>query len=185
MLEEKLLIWKFNRGDREALHQIYEKYKNDLLTLATALLYEKTEAEDVVHDVFCSLIKSAQTLRLNTNLKGYLVTCVANNARNKNRAKAKHHSIGLGPTRPVSSDAKPPDVAAIFGEELRLLSSSLAQLPYDQREVIILRLYSGMKFKAIAARQAESINTIQGRYRYGLQKLRSLMNGEVKNETDG
>jgi len=44
MLEEKLLIWKFNRGDREVLRWIYEKYKDDLLTLATALLYEKTEA---------------------------------------------------------------------------------------------------------------------------------------------
>jgi len=180
MLEEKLLIWKFNRGDREVLRWIYEKYKDDLLTLATALLYEKTEAEDVVHDVFCSLIKSAENLRITGSLKGYLTTCVANNARNKNRAKAKHQSIGLGPTRPVSSGANPPDVAAMFGEELRRLSWSLAQLPYDQREVIILRLYSGMKFKVIAAILSQSINTIQGRYRYGLEKLRSLMNGEVK-----
>ena len=180
MLQDKLLIWKFNHGNPDVLRQIYEKYKDDLLTLATALLYQKTEAEDVVHDVFCSLIRSAQKLRLTTSLKGYLVTCVANNARNKNRAKAKHNSIGLGSTRPVSSDANPPDAAAIFGEELRLLSSSLAQLPYDQREVILLRLYSGMKFKAIAALEGQSINTIQGRYRYGLDKLRSLMNGEVK-----
>lgn len=180
MLEEKLLIWKFNHGNKDVLRLIYDKYKDDLLTLATALLYQKTEAEDVVHDVFCSLIRSAQKLRLNTSLKGYLVTCVANNARNKNRANARHENVGLDAVRSISSDASSPDVAAIFGEDLRLLSSSLAQLPYDQREVIILRLYSGMKFKAIAALQAESINTIQGRYRYGLEKLRSLMNGEVK-----
>ena len=180
MLEEKLLIWKFNRGDREVLRRIYEKYKDDLLTLATALLYQKTEAEDVVHDVFCSLIKSAQKLRFNTSLKGYLVTCVANNARNRNKANNAHAGSGLDTARSIASDAKCPDITAIFGEELRLLSSALAQLPYDQREVILLRLYSGMKFKAIAALEGKSINTIQGRYRYGLEKLRSLMNGEVK-----
>jgi len=180
MLEEKLLIWKFNRGDREVLRRIYERYKDDLLTLATALLYQKTEAEDVVHDVFCSLIKSSQKLRLTTSLKGYLATCVANNARNRNKANAARASASLDAVRPIASDAKQPDVAAIFGEELRRLTWSLSQLPYDQREVIILRLYSGMKFKAIAALEGQSINTIQGRYRYGLDKLRSLMNGEVK-----
>ena len=178
MLQDKLLIWKFNHGNKDVLRLIYEKYKDDLLTLATALLYQKTEAEDVVHDVFCSL--SAQKLRLNTNLKGYLVTCVANNARNRNRANAAHTSSGLDTACSIASDAKSPDIAAIFGEELSLLSSSLAQLPYDQREVILLRLYSGMKFKAIAALGGQSINTIQGRYRYGLEKLRSLMNVEVK-----
>jgi len=182
MLEDKLLIWKFNRGDREVLRRIYEKYKDDLLTLATALLYQKTEAEDVVHDVFCSLIKSGsgQKLRLTTSLKGYLATCVANNSRNRNKANAVHAGAGLETARTIASDAKSPDVAAIFGEELRFLTYSLAQIPYDQREVILLRLYSGMKFKEIAALESQSINTIQGRYRYGLEKLRSLMNGEVK-----
>jgi RNA polymerase sigma-70 factor (ECF subfamily) len=180
MLQDKLLIWKFNHGNKDVLRLIYEKYKDDLLTLATALLYQKTEAEDVVHDVFCSLIRSAQKLRITTSLKGYLITCVANNARNRNRANAAHAGAGLETTRTITSDVKSPDIAAIFGEELRLLSSALAQLPYDQREVILLRLYSGMKFKAIAALEGQSINTIQGRYRYGLEKLRSLMNGEVK-----
>lgn len=180
MLEEKILIWKFNRGDRKVLRRIYEKYKDDLLTLATALLYQKTEAEDVVHHIFCNLIRSSQKLRLNTSLKGYLVTCVDNNARNRNRVNVAHADSGLDTASSVASGKKPPDVAAIFGEELRLLSSALAQLPYDQREVILLRLYSGLKFKAIAALGGQSINTIQGRYRYGLEKLRSLMNGEVK-----
>ena len=59
MLEDKLLIWKFNRGSREALRSIYEKYKNDLVTLAAALLIDKNSAEDVVHDVFVTFIESA------------------------------------------------------------------------------------------------------------------------------
>ncbi|HUW19350.1 MAG TPA: sigma factor [Sedimentisphaerales bacterium] len=59
MLEDKLIIREFNRGNRQALHRAYEKYKEDLMTLATALLYDKNAAEDVVQDVFVSLIKSA------------------------------------------------------------------------------------------------------------------------------
>jgi len=180
MLEDKLLIWKFNRGSKEVLRSIYEKYKDDLLTLATALLYEKNAAEDAVHDVFLSLIKSTERFRLTGSLKAYLATCVANNARNRNRARHRHQSTALDEAGPISSDSNRPDISAMFGEELRQLNWSLNQLPYQQREVIILHLYSGIKFKAIAESQGVSINTIQGRYRYGLDKLRSLLNGEVK-----
>ena len=180
MLEEKLLVWKFNRGNRDVLRCIYEKYKDDLLTLATALLYEKMEAEDVVHDVFVCFIKSAAKFRLTGSLKGYLSTCVANNARNRNKARQQHQSIELDEAERMVSDSDRLEYSAMFGEELHQLAWSLAQLPYEQREVVILHLYSGMKFKAIARSQGVSINTIQGRYRYGLSKLRSLFNGEVK-----
>ena len=61
------------------------------------------------------------------------------------------------------------------------VASALDELPYQQREVIILHLHSGLKFKEIANFQQVSVNTIQSRYRYGLNKLRSVLDGEVKN----
>ena len=92
MLEDKLLIWKFNRGDRTILRRIYEKHKNDLVTLAAALLNDKDAAEDAVHDLFVSFI-SARRFQLTGSLKGYLATCVANNARNRNKARQRRKSI--------------------------------------------------------------------------------------------
>jgi len=180
MLEDKLLIWKFNRGNPDVLRGIYEKYKDDLVTLAAALLIDVSSAEDVVHDVFVSFIKSARKFRLTGSLKGYLATCVANNARNKNKARQTRQSIALDGANPAGADSNSPEFSAIFGEELRQLSRALGQLPYEQREVLILHTYSGMKFKAIAGQQSVSINTVQGRYRYALDKLRSILNGEVK-----
>jgi len=53
-------------------------------------------------------------------------------------------------------------------------------LPDEQREVVILRLTAGMKFQDIAKLQQVSTNTVQGRYRYGLSRLRTLLNGEVE-----
>ena len=81
MLEDKLLILRFNRGDRSVLHRIYDKYKDDLVTLAAALLMDVRLAEDVVHDVFLSFLGSAGGFRLTGSLKGYLATCVANRAQ--------------------------------------------------------------------------------------------------------
>ncbi len=180
MLEDRLLIWKFNRGRKEALRYIYEKYKNDLVTLAAALLADVASAEDVVHDVFVRFIKSSEGFRLTGSLKGYLATCVANDARNRNKARHKQANYGLDRTDVILSNSNSPDAAAIFGEELRQLGSALAQLPYEQREVLILHIYSGLKFKAIAKSQGISINTVQGRYRYAMNELRSSLNSEAK-----
>jgi RNA polymerase sigma-70 factor (ECF subfamily) len=180
MLEDKLLVWKFNRGQRDCLRIIYEKYKDDLVTLAAALLTNVSSAEDAVHDVFVSFIESAETFRLTGSLKGYLATCVANRARNINQAGRRRAGSTLDEADPAVSDSGSPEYGAIFGEEVSRLSEALGQLPYEQREVLILRTYSGMKFRTIAKQQNVSVNTVQGRYRYALDKLRSRLNGEVE-----
>jgi hypothetical protein len=56
MIQEKRLMMRFNRGDAAALRDIYALYKDELVTLASALLHDKTTAEDAVHDVFAMLI---------------------------------------------------------------------------------------------------------------------------------
>jgi len=179
MLQEKYLVLKLNLGSRSVWRQIYERHKDQLVTLATALLYDKNAAEDVVHDVFAGLIKSAPKLRITTSLKGYLARSVANSARNRNKALQIRRTSDISEAEIVESSRHGPDHSAMFGERLGKLAGAMAVLPYAQREVVMLHLYSGMKFRAIADAQGVSINTVQGRYRYGLDKLRSMLNGEV------
>jgi RNA polymerase sigma-70 factor (ECF subfamily) len=176
MVQDKYLVWQFNRGRREALHQIYEKHKDRLMALAAALLTNVALAEDVVHDVFIGFIQSEGKFQLTGSLKAYLTTCVANAARNLNKAEYQRRHASLDdivpPTAKRSGD---PEFNAVFGEESGRLAWALKQLPYEQREVLILRVYSHMKFTAIAAQQNTSIHTAQGRYRYALDKLRELL----------
>ncbi|MHC4326099.1 MAG: sigma factor-like helix-turn-helix DNA-binding protein, partial [Planctomycetota bacterium] len=79
----------------------------------------------------------------------------------------------------ICSTTSGPELSAVCGEELQQLSHAMAQLPYEQKEVVMLHLHGGMMFKQIAKSQQVSINTVQSRYRYALEKLRSLMNYEI------
>jgi RNA polymerase sigma factor (sigma-70 family) len=79
----------------------------------------------------------------------------------------------------MQSDFDPPDKRMIFDEQSRLVAGAMAQLPYEQREVIALHLNAAMKLKHIAGLQNVSVSTIKGRYRYGIQKLRSALNGRL------
>ena len=98
----------------------------------------------------------AERFRLTGSLKGYLATCVANRARNVNKAAWRRHGTALeGVPEPVC-EAPPPEQAAIFGEEFGRLTEALQQLPYEQREVLLLRSHSGLRFAAIAKAQGVS-----------------------------
>ncbi len=180
MLKDKVLIWQFNHGRGEVLHDIYDRYKSDLLTLATALLSDLTAAEDVVHDVFISLLKSSGRFRLTGNLKGYLTTCVVNAVRNIKRAQRRHRCVGLDQVDPTATEDNKPEDAAILEEQRHHLNQALAQLPYQQREALVLRVYGQMRFREIAKQQGVSTNAALYRYRNALDSLRSMLDGEVR-----
>ncbi len=178
MLEDKLLVFKCKRGNRDAMRRIYTKYKDYLLTLAKALLNEKTAAEDVVHDVFVSFAESIEKFQLTGSLRGYLATCVGNLARDRIRAKKQRAGNPDLTTQETSRVGKPVQ-EAIEKEQTSRLREAIGQLPYEQREVVVLHLRGQMRFREIAKLQDVSVSTVYGRYRYGLDKLRTLLNSEV------
>lgn len=179
MLDDKWLVLKWKHGSADALRRIYEKYKDDLLALAVALSNDRAVAEDALHDVFISFAQYGGKLRLRTSLKSYLSSCIANRVRNLNQAQTLR-SRQLNQVETAGADCDGPDRRVMSAELFRRIDQAMAELPYPQREVIVLHLQGGMRFRTIADSQGVSINTIQSRYRYGLDRLRSLLKDEVE-----
>ena len=177
MLEDTLLKSRFNRGDRDALRRIYEKYKDDLLRLAIALLDDVSLAEDVVNDSFVTFARSMGKLSLRGNLKSFLTTCIVNHARNVRRARQRKKTVGLDQAGQLQSGLKGPEQSVICNEQYQKLRDAMTELPYEQREIVILHLQNGATFRQIARWQDISVNTAKSRYRYALNKLRTLFDG--------
>ena len=177
-MEDRLLVLRCKRGSKDALGRIYEKYKRDSLVLAIALLNNKSAAEDVVHDVFLSFVKGIEKFQLTGSLKGYLLTCIANRARNVNRARNRR-SAEPDTKKGVGSRLEEPERSLMCNEQLQQLSQAMEQLPYDQREVIMLHFQAAMTLKKTAESLGISVNTAKSRYRYGIDKLRLILNEEA------
>ncbi|MCU0914427.1 MAG: sigma-70 family RNA polymerase sigma factor [Planctomycetes bacterium] len=175
--KDKLLIRRFNQGHLEALRKMYARYRVDLVTLATGLLFDKDLAEDVVHEVFARLAENHARISIVSSLRGYLLRAVANTARNANRARRGLNQARAHPEAVDLRVVPAPELQAIQAEQSERLPGALQELPYEQREVILLRHYVGLRFKGIAQCQGVPVSTVQGRYRYGLDKLRSLLGG--------
>ncbi len=173
-LRDRRLVHRLRRGDPEALHQVYRRYKDDLLTVAMSLLNDRHAAEDCMHDVFVHFAADPADLRVTRNLRGYLMRCAANLA--KNQLKRRHLQpamLGDGPD--CTDDCDCPPHRLIVSEESTRVFEALAQLPPEQCEVVTLHIHGQLTFREIAGQLGLSINTVQSRYRYGIEKLRTLL----------
>jgi RNA polymerase sigma-70 factor (ECF subfamily) len=179
MTEDRRLLRRLQRGDRDALREIYEKHEGDLLTLAAHLLHDPGAAEDVVQDVFVAFVRTAPSLRLQRSLGGYLATAVANRVRDHFRREARQRPLPPGDIGRAVVDVDGPVRMVMRTEAKQRLRRAVAELPYEQREVLMLRVHADMKFREIALHQNVSIQTALSRYRYGLDKLHAMLNGEV------
>jgi len=182
MIEDRLLVWRFNRGDPAALCRIYEKHRDGLLKVAAALLNDRSGVEDVLHDVFLDFAQTTGRFRLKGSLKGYLSICVANRARDTNRTRQRRRSGNLDEVVSCPARSDGPEHVAISRELTTKLDAAMAELPDEQREMIVLHVQSKLPFREIARLREISINTAMSRYRYGLDKLRSILNGELSHE---
>ncbi len=179
MLEDRLLIWRCKRGSRAAFRRIYEKYERDLRTLAANLLDDKAAVEDVVHDVFVSLLQIVDKFELRSSLAGYLKTCVANRSRDYVRRR-KQQTDAVNKVEQVLSSDDGPVHLIVKSEQLQKLGSAMSRIPYEQREVIVLRLHGQMKFRTIAELQNVTTKTAHSRYRAGIEGLRLILNSEIQ-----
>jgi RNA polymerase sigma factor (sigma-70 family) len=181
--EDQRLLKKLHRGDREAVRRIYEKYRTDLFTVAGSLLHDGQACEDCVQDVFVRLAEGSSGWKIRRNLKGYLISCVANRARDHLRQRP----MQLDCPSEISGCAirlSDPAAEVVDREAAVRVFEALAELPYEQREVFVLHVQGAMRFREIAELQKVSIKTAQSRYRYAIERLRALLKKENEYEAN-
>ena len=175
MLEDHLLWWRSKRGSRRAFDLIYQKYVDMMLSVALHLLGNAGDAEDVVQEVFTSLVEAPQTIELRGSLKGFLAVCVANKSRDLLRQR---RLTPAGPDDGGRADGNEPLELAIRSEQILRLREALRRLPYEQQEVIALHIHAGLTFRALARALQVPLGTVQSRYRYGLNNLKTELERE-------
>ncbi len=170
---------QLRKGHGEILRCVYETYKDSMLALAITLSRDRTAAEDVVHDVFVAFAGLAPTLRLRSSLRSYLLTAVANRVRSLKRRR--QDCVGPMEANDICDNGVlDPANRVMTAELLERVDTAIGELAYEQRETIVLHLQTGLPFREIARLQAVSMGTVLSRYRYGLNKLRTSVNREVR-----
>jgi RNA polymerase sigma-70 factor (ECF subfamily) len=154
--------------------RLYECKAAALLLYGRALGLSHGEAEDVAHDTFAALLALPAPPQQPAH---YLLRAFRHRALNYRRGLWRRLARELESWRWFERDAEesPAERAAM---------RCLAELPADQREVIVLKIWHDHTFEEIGQLLALSPNTVAGRYRYGLEKIRKSLTREAYERTD-
>jgi RNA polymerase sigma-70 factor (ECF subfamily) len=146
---------------------LYEAKAAEIILYGRALGLSHGEAEDVLQETFLVLIQQAKPPEqpLHYCLRSF-----------RNRALNYRRNLWRRLTRELESKRWFERAGEETPQE-RAAMRCLAELPIEQREVIVLKIWHQHTFEAIAGLLEVSANTVAGRYRYGLQKLRACMKG--------
>ena len=140
-LRDRRLVHRLRRGDMDALHQVYHRYKDDLLTVAMSLLNDRYAAEDCVHDVFVHFAAAPADLRATKSLQRAILCAAWRIGRRTSSRGTSCSPYRLATNRTVAEDCDCPTQRLIASEESTRVFEALAQLPAEQREVIALHIH--------------------------------------------
>jgi RNA polymerase sigma-70 factor, ECF subfamily len=156
-----------NKRPAEEVRNWYEKHGAALAAYACSFGLDSASAEDVVQHVFLNLLRGfGDELR---SPVAYFYSAVRNGAINFHRARRRETSLPEGEEWLVSSGKS--------REEILAVQQALQHLPEEQREVVFLRIWSGLTFQEIADVTEQPLNTVASRFRYALDKLRERLTG--------
>lgn len=157
-------------GHRALVRRLYESHGTSLYRYAVMLLADAVAAEDVVQQVFTSLLRHRGPI---ANEAHYLRRAVRNECYSHLRTRQRDMTRASDQSdRPLLEAVAPEGVAT---DQRIVLEQAIAGLPVEQREVIHLHVYEGWTFQQIAEASEESINTVAARYRYAISRLRRIL----------
>jgi len=154
--------------DPAAVELIWDRYARDLLAYLQSVLCSRTDAEEALQEVFVRLVRKRRHLVKARNLRAYLFQIARHEAATCAK-KRRRQPVDAAPWL-VAAEGIAPDQDLADD-----LAKALAALPDEQRTVIILKVYQGQTFQEISETLGISQNTAASRYRYGMEKLRTLL----------
>jgi RNA polymerase sigma-70 factor (ECF subfamily) len=179
-LSDAELIHAYTHGNDNALEVVINRYKDKIYTSIFMVVKDKYLAEDIFQDAFLKIIKTMKDGRYAEQGKflPWAIRVVHNLCMDHFRKTRQSVAVTLPDGQDISYLFGPSDMVA-DGIEKREVHTSVRKLveglPYEQREVIVLRIYADLSFKEISDLTGVSINTALGRMRYGLINLRKLI----------
>lgn len=182
MLSDQELLGRYLQGDRSAISSLIEKYSRRVRDYIRMMVKDTDVADDIFQETFIKAVRVIDEGRYADNGKflSWVLRIAHNQVIDHFRAGRAAATVGessagyniLGTMRFAERTVEDSIVAEQTSAEVRAL---VEELPDEQREVVMLRYYSGLSFKEIAEQTGVSINTALGRMRYALINMRKMI----------
>jgi RNA polymerase sigma-70 factor (ECF subfamily) len=177
------LLNRIARRDREAFSRFYDHFGGVLFSVATAILKDAGQAEDVLQDVFLQIWERASAYdRQRGKPLSWMIALTRNKAIDRLRSSQRSNRLLAEATQEAAHDLVSVDNAAgdaIGNETALLVRSALKNLAPEQRQAIELAFFGGLTQTEIALELKQPLGTIKARIRRGMLHLRDALKGRL------
>lgn len=178
---DAVLVSAYMKGDESALSELIVRHKQRIYSFIYSKVFDRDVSEDIFQDTFIKVIRTLK--KGNYNEEGKFLPWVMRIAHNlvidhfrKNNRMPKFENSGDFNIFSVLSDSSlNAEKSMIKGQVENDVRRLIEELPIDQKEVLMMRIYRDMSFKEISEQTGVSINTALGRMRYALINLRKVI----------
>ena len=183
--EQLLACWQ--GGRREALEELFHRYRLVAYRVAYRLLGNEADALDAVQEAFVKALTHLSGFQGLSSFKTWLLRVVSNAALDFGRQRGRRETLSMDLLGPKQRETLEPLVEAEPTRELdradlrRLLQRALAELPPAQRQTFVLHAEAELSYREVADVLGISIGTVMSRLYYARQKLRALLEPWTKN----
>jgi len=179
--EDSQLVRLVLDGDTEAFNDLVERHQSRAYNLCVRMLGDADAAADVAQDAFISAYKHLPSLR--GEFRPWLMRIVANGCRDMLRSQKRRPSVSLDlerddddtPAMQLADTGDGPEAALMKSELQKTIAGALAEIPDDQREVVILSDIQGLSYQEIADMTGINIGTVKSRLNRARSRLRELL----------
>ena len=197
MMHADTLVARAREGDKNAQGKLVQMWYKRIYNFSYKFFFDHDLAMEVAQKTFISMHRNIDGLQETTRFKSWLYTIAVNYCREELRKRKATRSVSLHDLRPgeseesyrweaSSSRRENPEKQLRQSELSDLLQQCLMELSDEQREVVIMKEYEGLKFREIAEALNISENTVKSRMYYGLDGLKKILEGKnITKETIG
>ncbi len=175
-LEELQWLPRHARGDADAFPALMDAYRAPVWNYLARCGVSLQLREDLFQDIFLKIHTSAASYRAAWPLRPWVFTIAANTLRNHVRDRQRHRQFFAPDELPDPPDPKPKaDESAVIAETKAWVDKAIMQLPFSQREVLVLVTLESLPLKEVAAILKVSQNTVKTRLRRARLKLADML----------
>lgn len=179
-IEEIDLLRAIAQRDEAALAALYDRYRSILFGLLVRILGSRDEAEDVLQEVFIQVWRRAGDFDQERGKPfTWLVTLARSRAIDRLRQLSARERLASASLQNRPGEASDAAADAYQSEQKEIVSGALDQLPFEQRQTLLLAYYEGLTQTEIAGRLGAPLGTVKTRMRAGMIKLRELLGNRV------
>ncbi len=182
MTEERQIIESARQGNGQAFTLLMRSWYKRIFNFAYRYLNQYDEASDITQQTFIRAYQSIHTLKQADNFRAWIYIIASNLCRQHSRKASRHPQDSLSGFTAQEQESigateqhYNPEQSLFQQEWKELLQEAMTRIPEEQRIVIIMKEYEGLKFHEIATILGESENTVKSRMYYGLKALKKIL----------